>query len=345
MSGCGGDDITVPSITPTVLPDITGFSPVEGSEGTSVTIKGINFNSSGVIGVTFNGTSVSYNSSSDTEIVITVPAGVSTGKIGVTNGNGTDYSDNNFLVTDSSGDMVLIPAGTFYMGYCNGIGENWEKPRHKVEISYDFYVSRYELTNKLYRLYKPFHMGLFGSDNQPVETVTWKDAVAYCNWLTERTPELGPSQVCYDSSLNLDITKKGFRLPTEAEWEYAYRAYNTANYYWGNIIDDSKCCYNTNEPAYAGYGKGHPWGLCDMSGNISEWCNDWFGNYSGEDQKNPAGPASGSSRIVRGGSWIHSDPLDLRGADRFFHGPNMCNGMIGFRVVRTRWKHGLKGFI
>jgi len=102
-----------------------------------------------------------------------------------------------------------------------------------------------------------------------VETVTWKDAVAYCNWLTERTPELGPSQVCYDSSLNLDITKKGLRLPTETEWEYAYRAYNTANYYWGNIIDDSKFRYNTNEPAYAGYGKGHPRGLCDMSGNIS----------------------------------------------------------------------------
>jgi len=339
--GCGGDSITVPGPTPTAfagLPIITGFTPSEGTEGTSVTIKGSNFSSSGPVTVTFNGISLTCNSLNSTELVFILPAGAATGKIGVTTGSGTGYSENNFIVTDSSGNMVLIPAGTFYMGYCNAKGWDEEKPRHKVEISYNFYVSKYEVTNKEYTVYEPMHWtrGLFSDNYYPVETVTWNEAVSYCNWLTERTPELGRSQVCYDSSRNLDITKKGYRLPTEAEWEYACRADNMANYYWGNIMDASKCLYNANSPVSAGYGGGHPWGLYDMSGNISEWCNDWYGNYSGEDQKNPAGPASGSDRVLRGGCWVYDDADELRSASRYYYPPTMGNGMSGFRIVRTQ---------
>lgn len=240
---------------------------------------------------------------------------------------------NKETVSEVKLEMVLIEGGTFEMG---GNQEGtMDKPVHKVDVS-SFYMSKYEVTNKEYKKYKPSHSGYWSNDDYPVETVSWYDAVDYCNW---RSVKEG-FEKCYSGggySTVLDISKNGYRLPTEAEWEYACRAGTTTKYYWGDDMDGNYCWHKSNS-----WNKIHPIGqkkpngfdLYDMSGNVSEWCWDWCDYYEEKSVNNPVGPSTGTTRVFRGGSWFCS-LISCESEVRSSTFPTETDDYIGFRVVRS----------
>jgi len=196
-----------------------------------------------------------------------------------------------------------------------------------------------------------FSGGVFSCVNpgHPVKGVSWYGAAAYCDWRSLREGLVR----AYDHGTWLcnghqPYSAAGYRLPTEAEWEYACRAgtrtvFSTgdcldagteANYHGGYPYAD--CPTGTIEDGTVPVGSypANPWGLHDMHGNLWEWCNDWYDYDYGGDQTDPAGPATGSGRVLRGGVW-DGMALDCRSASRFGAGPQYCFGFMGFRVVKT----------
>ncbi|MCE5250401.1 formylglycine-generating enzyme family protein [bacterium] len=244
--------------------------------------------------------------------------------------------------------FVSIPGGTFRMGDVENYGKySYEKPVHSVTVS-SFEMSIYEVTQGQYQSV----MGTIPStsygvgDNYPVYYVSWYDAVKFCNRLSE---QMGYGK-CYTESGNwdCDFSKSGFRLPTEAEWEYACRAGTETNFYTGNTISsDGQTSTDLERAGWYWYNWGqtnnkshtvgekekNAFGLYDMHGNIWEWCNDWYGAYTSDNQTNPTGPTSGSYRVGRGGCW-GDNAGSCRSADRRWDDPSYTNFYIGFRVVR-----------
>ncbi|MCP4697950.1 MAG: formylglycine-generating enzyme family protein [Gammaproteobacteria bacterium] len=161
--------------------------------------------------------------------------------------------------------------------------------------------------------------GFEQTDSHPVVCVTWNDAIAYTEWLSEQTG-------------------KNYGLPTEAEWEYAARAETDTAYHFGNDKKQLKeyAWYSANSDGKthpAGEKKPNAWKLHDMHGNVWEWTQDWFGDYSKEAQSNPSGPEKGAARVIRGGSWSNS-PRDVRSAYRIRNDPGNRLDNVGFRLAR-----------
>ena len=224
-------------------------------------------------------------------------------------------------------EMVEIPAGRFMMGSApdEADAHDSERPRHQVEIGWRFALGRYPVTFEQYDHFcretgreQPLDRG-WGRGRRPVINVSWHDAAAYCAWLSERT---GAS----------------YRLPSEAEWEYACRAGTTTAYSWGDAFDAnranawSELGRTTDVDAYQPNG----WGLHDMHGNVWEWCEDvWHGNYTGapEDGSAWVRDRDPDRRVLRGGSWIEI-PRSIRSADRFRGAPESRYYGAGFRVAR-----------
>ena len=216
-------------------------------------------------------------------------------------------------------DMVYVQGGTFNMG--SNEGEDNEKPVHSVTLS-NFYIGKYTVTFAQYDAFcnetkrsKPGDEG-WGRGNRPVINVSWDDAVAYCRWLSTKTG-------------------KTYRLPTEAEWEYAARGGNKSKGYTysGSNNIDAVAWYSDNTAHPVGQKQANELGLYDMTGNVWEWCSDWYGDYSSGSQTNPKGASSGTNRVLRGGSWYHV-PLNCRVANRYSSStPDNRNDNFGFRVV------------
>ncbi len=259
--------------------------------------------------------------------------------------------------------MVSIPAGTFLMGSPESEAERRnDEPQHEVTISNDFLMSRYEVTVGEFRRF----VTVSGyqteaetggdvvmedawekyADDHPVVLVSWNDAVAYCNWLSKEEG-LPPAYTISGDTVTWNREANGYRLPTEAEWEYACRAGTVTPFSTGNNITTSEANYNGNYP-YNGNAKGiyrkwmtavgsfaaNPWGLYDMHGNVWEWCWDWFGDYSSDSETDPAGAASGVFRVIRGGSWSN-DGQFVRSAYRYCNIPVFRYYNYGFRLVRS----------
>ncbi len=220
----------------------------------------------------------------------------------------------NFL--DNQIQMVFVKGGTFQMG--SNI-EDDEKPIHSVTVS-DFYIGKYEVTQKLWKEIMGNNPSDFKGDNLPVEKVSWNDIQDFLKKLNKKTG-------------------KNFRLPTEAEWEYAARGGNKSRNYkysGSNNIDDVAWYDNNsdNETHTVGSKKSNELGIYDMSGNVWEWCSDWYdGNYYSKSPKeNPTGPTAGSYRVLRGGSWF-SSAKSCRPANRNYNTPDNSNASIGFRFA------------
>ncbi len=188
-------------------------------------------------------------------------------------------------------NMVYVSGGTFMMGTTSEQGSNAfydEKPAHSVTLS-SFYLCKYEVTQALWRAVMGNNPSYAKGNNLPVENVSWNDCQTFI------------------SRLN-NLTGKNFRLPTEAEWEYAARGGNCSRgykYSGSNVLSDVAWCGDNSGHKVHPVGLKSPneLGLYDMSGNVWEWCSDWYGSYSSSAQTNPTGSSSGSGRVFRGGSW------------------------------------------
>jgi formylglycine-generating enzyme required for sulfatase activity len=247
--------------------------------------------------------------------------------------------------------MVLISGGAFIMGSPDSDPNSYsdERPQHSVTVS-GFYMSKYEVTQGEYQAVMGTNPSRFKGDNLPVEEVSWYDAIEYCNALSQReglTPaytidksQRDPNNTSDYDDLQWRVTwnrsADGYRLPTEAEWEYACRGGTTTAYYTGDTISISQANCNNYYKGTTAVGSfaPNPWGLYDMHGNVWEWCWDWYGNYSGDSQTNPGGPTTGAVRVFRGGGWSNSGQA-LRSANRFYSFyPSFRHLDLGFRLVR-----------
>ena len=240
---------------------------------------------------------------------------------------------------DDYSNMVFVKGGTFQMGTNNGYDH--EKPVHIVTVNY-FYIGKYEVTQKEWKEVMGNNPSYFKGDDIPVEQVSWYDVVDFCN---KKSDKEGLTR-CYSGSgknTQCNFNANGYRLPTEAEWEYAARGGNKSNgykysgsnncgdvaWYWGNSVSKT-------HPV--GQKKTNELGIYDMSGNVWEWCWDWHdGNYySNSPQNNPKGPGSGRYRVSRGGCWAStSTGYGCRVASRSYINPGISGGDGGFRFSRT----------
>ncbi len=216
--------------------------------------------------------------------------------------------------------MRHIVAGTFHMGSTTGYDD--EQPVHTVTVS-SFFIDTTDVTQADYLALMGSNPSAFGACARcPVEEVTWLDAILYCNARSKRdgldtvysftsitkAPETGCSAL---DSLSTDLYRSGYRLPTEAQWEYACRAGSTTPYFWGSDTSaDTMGAYswyfmNAADSTHpVATKKPNAWRLYDMSGNVWQWCNDWFGTYTDSAQVDPTGPQTGDYQVVRGGSWV-----------------------------------------
>jgi len=245
-------------------------------------------------------------------------------------------------------EMVYIEKGTFFMGNNNG-SEN-EKPAHDVTLTRSFYMSKYEITYSIYDIYctktntdKSTDRG-WGRDNRPVVHVNWFNAIKFCNWLSknEKLKECYTRKIINNKEVWFcDFNAEGYRLPTEAEWEYAARGGSKSKEfkYSGSNKPDDVSWYSNNSDMMThpvGMKKPNELGLYDMSGNVYEWCWDAYYDdfYKKTPLKNPM-MNTGRNRVKRGGSW-KSSLIGLKNTFRNSDFPNPDWAYdIGFRVVRT----------
>ena len=236
-----------------------------------------------------------------------------------------------------AGDMVLIKGGTFAMGSDKGKPD--EKPVRTVTVS-SFYMDRCEVTQKEYGELMGQNPSRFTDPNGPVERVRWSDCAQFCNARSQKEG-LKP---CYDPKTWVcDFSANGYRLPTEAEWEYACRAGSTGVLNVPGGIAKLKTAAwtrkNSQEKTHpCGTLKPNKFGLKDMYGNVTEWCNDWYAPYSGQKEIDPKGPAQGTKRVLRGGSWQDREK-NVYSSRRWADDPataDICQGYdtYGFRCVR-----------
>jgi formylglycine-generating enzyme required for sulfatase activity len=253
--------------------------------------------------------------------------------------------------------MVLIPAGTFTMGSpTSEPGRSSDEVQHQVTLTHPIYVSTYEATQSEWQAVMGWNESYVLGTAKPVETVTWFDAVSYCN---QRSIYDGFTAVytitgaTYDGNHIINATvawnqaANGYRLLTEAEWEYACRAGSTTalcnggitNIYCSpldpNLDQVGWYCGNSSDTTHDVGGKtANAWGLKDMHGNVWEWCWDWYDIYPAGPMEDPTGPASGSYRVLRGGCWNGSAPY-CRSAHRFSIYPDGGSYNLGLRLSRT----------
>ena len=244
---------------------------------------------------------------------------------------GKDFEDSSLgLVPNPQGPFKWIPPGTFQMGSTAATDNDRysDETQHEVVLTHGFWMLDHEVTQKEYEDIKASTPSWFIGNNRPVERVTWHDAVDFCNKLTEKDREAGRI------ALNQE-----YRLPTEAEWEYACRAGTK-----GAVYVDYKDRYQELDAiAWWNWNSGnqtHPvkqkrpnaFGLHDMIGNVYEWCSDWYGAYPSGTVENPKGPDSGTLRVGRGAGWRDIAEF-ARSASRAGGAPSGYFNSLGFRPV------------
>ena len=249
---------------------------------------------------------------------------------------GTLLADQAFTDSVTGMEFVWVPGGCFQMGSNNGDSD--EKPLHKVCVD-GFWMGKYEVTHGQWQKLMGSNPARFKKgDNYPVKQVSWNDCQDFIKKFNARSG-------------------KDFRLPTEAEWEYACRAGSKTKYSWGDRIFCEKAMYgngvfcnnckdyvrknglNGDCSAPVGSYAANALGLYDMHGNVWEWCADWYDKYyyyyGNSSVSNPTGPSSGSYRVFRGGGW-RNPPWYLRSANRGRYGPGYRLNALGFRLVASR---------
>jgi formylglycine-generating enzyme len=246
-------------------------------------------------------------------------------------------------------DMILIDVNKFIMGDQTGNGETDERPIHDVTLTRQFYLSKYEITQSQWKAVMGFNPSQMRADTLPVINITWYDAVNFCNTLSDNEG----LERCYSgagSNISCNFDAKGYRLPTEAEWEYACRGGTTTDFYSGNMLfplcsplDDNLdmaawyCGNSGNNIRAVGLKINNQKGLFDIHGNALEWCWDFYSNdyYKRSPAYNPTGDISGTFRTARGG-WWKCNSITCRSSNREYYHPTYSSSFIGFRVAKTK---------
>jgi formylglycine-generating enzyme required for sulfatase activity len=224
-------------------------------------------------------------------------------------------------------ELAWIPPGEFMMGSpASEAQRDAGETQHQVTLTKGFWMGKYEVTQRQYRQIMEENPSNFQGDDLPVESVDWKKAREFCQKAGRKA--------------GVEM-----RLPTEAEWEYACRAGTRTVFHYGDSLDASLANFNGKYPygdgkkgenrqktTPVGSFKPNAWGLFDMHGNVWEWCKDWYGSYASGPETDPSGPAAGSGRVLRGGSWINF-ANNCRSARREEGEPCARGGVEGFRVV------------
>lgn len=282
-----------------------------------------------------------------------------TGKVEITDVTGLTGEEKNFedTMTTPPENFVLISGGIFEMGSPDT--EAWrseDETQHIVTVS-DFYMSMYEVTQAEYTEVIGSNPSSFSGDMLPVETVSWLDAIRYCNARSE-LEGLQPAYSIEGQTVTWNRSADGYRLPTEAEWEYACRAGTTTPFHTENSISAEEANYYGHYPyeiennyfsqsnldtkpgeyrqttvdvsSFSPNG----WGLYNMHGNVGEWVWDYYGAYSAKEQNNPTGPETGTLRIYRGGGW-NDFAKNMRSAYRAAMAEDKSSFNIGIRLVRN----------
>ena len=241
----------------------------------------------------------------------------------IINGGGeSEDSNQTFTVNGVSFDMIAVEGGTFTMGATAEQASDAysdEKPTHQVTLS-SYYIGKTEVTQELWQAVMGSNPSKFSGTNLPVEKVSWEDCQSFVIKLNE-------------------LTGKNFRLPTEAEWEYAARGGNKSNGFkfsgGNNIAEVAWYSENGNKISHPVATKApNELGIYDMSGNVWEWCSDWYSSsyYSSSSQNNPTGPASGSYRVFRGGDWNYKARY-CRVSFRNYSSPTKRFNYLGLRLA------------
>jgi len=238
-----------------------------------------------------------------------------------------------FTIPEIKLEMLWCPPGTFEMGSPMGEeGRSSYETLHAVTLTQGFWLGKNEVTQAQWQAVMWSNPSRFKGAALPVDMVSWNDAVSFCAKLTERERKAGRLPVGYE-----------YQLPTESQWEYACRAGAKTAFFFGESLSSREANFDGNHP-YGEASKGpalettvavgsyspNAWGFHDLHGNVLEWCHDWHGAYPGERARDPLGPAQGSERVNRGGSWL-SKARDLRSAARFRDGSRGRRSVLGFR--------------
>jgi formylglycine-generating enzyme required for sulfatase activity len=337
----GTATVAVIAVTGVTLSPATASAVTGGTKTFSATVSGANSPAQSVtwsVSGGKTGTTISDGG------VLTVAANESAGILTVRATSTVDTTRSGTVIVTI---FVGIQGGTFTMGspetevsrYSN------EGPQHQVTVI-SFYMGKYEVTQKEWVEIMGSNPSGFKGDNLPVERVSWYSVIDYCNKRSVKEG-LTPAYTVNGTDVTWNKSANGYRLPTEAEWEYACRAGTTTPFNTGNNITTSQANYNGNNP-YNGNATGtyqaktvavgsfapNLWGLYDMHGNVYEYCWDWYGAYSTSSQSDPTGASSGERRVARGGSWF-SYGMFIRSAWRNLYLPSDSNADVGFRLVRS----------
>lgn len=269
---------------------------------------------------------------------------------GIQDGSGTGTAGESVPAGD---DFALIQGGTFQMGSPSGEPErSSDETQHSVTIG-NFYMAKTELSQKDYQAVMGTNPSVTKGDNLPVTNITWYDAVGYCNRRSE-AEGLTPCYSVSGATVTWNKSANGYRLPTEAEWEYAARAGTVTPFHFGDYVHNSNAnCYNAygyNNDASGNWVNGsdaylrrivavdqypaNAYGLYNMHGNAAEWVWDWYGLYDSDAVTNPSGPENGNAKIIRGGGW-NDHPKHIRSAYRGAQPADVGLYSIGIRPVRN----------
>jgi len=361
----GGTPVTVTGVT---LNKTTLSLAVGGSETLTVTVapssatnKAVTWTSIDATKATVTDGVVRAVATGSTTIIVSTVDGGKTATCAVTVTSGSGGGGGSVTI-----EMVSIPAGTFTMGSPSTESGSYsnERPQHSVTLS-GFYMGKYQVTQEQYQAvmgsnpsyFKTAVTGESGTPGKlPVEQVSWYDALVFCNklsikeglspaysinsktnpadWGAVPTSYDDPKRTTWDAVVIVDGST-GYRLPTEAQWEYACRAGTTTAYNTGDTISDNTGWYDNNsgKTHQVGLKPANAWGLYDMHGNLWEWCWDWYGTYPSTSQTDPTGAVSGTLRVNRGGYWNNAATY-LRSAYRNGNYPYDSNSSIGLRIVR-----------
>ena len=232
-------------------------------------------------------------------------------------------------------EMIWCKPGSFMMGDNDKVDlkknpySGKKSPSHKVTFTKGFFLGKYEVTQEQFEKVMRKNPSEFKDDQHPVEKVTWKDAVAFCEILTANEKKVGWK----------------FSLPTEAQWEYACRAGTNTKYSWGDTIIPEMANYGASalkKTMLVGSYRSNAWGFFDMHGNVYEWCADWFKNYPSGPRTDPKGPSSGSLKVIRGGAWRRIGDSAMS-AHREYRKPEQYRyNDLGFRVCLMQVKEEVK---